>query len=537
MSATGSGGVTRRTPGARRRRVLGAAAGAAGAAGLLGAGALGAGAQSLIQDELHIVSARIAPGLDPTHEFSDAVATYMRAAGAAEALLRVTPGADVDVDLASAYEMLDPNTWRVSLRPNATFWSGRPVDAAAVVESLERSRSRAAPAAALLAGVRVEADGDLAVRFQAETPIPGLPLNIANEWLAIHNARSYGPAINSFDVGAADLTGPFRITAFEPGQRMGLVRNERHWGVQPRMARVRIEEVADNEARDFAAIAGEAHSVGTIASSVAGQIERGRAMRLVSATNASTGMVYLNTQKPPFDDVRVRQALAWGVDREEMVELAHDGRGTPYPSWLAAHPGYPEAKRVGYTRYDPQRAAQLLDEAGWRLPAGGRTRARDGAPLKFRLYWFGLNRPQAEVLQAQWGKLGAEVEVQGTVDAAFTRQRRADNDWEAFIEQWNTVGDIAVVLNRHVGADGTLNYARFRDARLDSLLAGFNELVDPDARRDLALQINARQAEVVPFVPIASQDRLTAVGLNVRNYIPHFTPWVYEVHPDLWVAV
>ena len=122
------------------------------------------------------------------------------------------------------------------------------------------------------------------------------------------------------------------------------------------------------------------------------------------------------------------------------------------------------------------------------------------------------------------------------VDAAFTRQRRADNDWEAFIEQWNTVGDIAVVLNRHVGADGTLNYARFRDARLDSLLAGFNELVDPDARRDLALQINARQAEVVPFVPIASQDRLTAVGLNVRNYIPHFTPWVYEVHPDLWVA-
>jgi hypothetical protein len=79
-------------------------------------------------------------------------------------------------------------------------------------------------------------------------------------------------------------------------------------------------------------------------------------------------------------------------------------------------------------------------------------------------------------------------------------------------------------------------YAGFRDPQLDSLLAGFGDLVDPDARRDLALKINARQAAVVSFMPIASQDRLTAVSPVVRNYVPHFTPWVYEVHADLWVA-
>jgi peptide/nickel transport system substrate-binding protein len=276
--------------------------------------------------------------------------------------------------------------------------------------------------------------------------------------------------------------------------------------------------------------------VGAISSSVAGQIERSRTMRLVSATNASTGMVYLNTQRPPFDDVRVRQALSWAVDRDELVTLAHDGRGTPYPSWLAAHPGYPEAKKVGYTRYDPARAAQLLDEAGWRLAPGGRGRTKDGTALKFRLYWFGLNRGQAEVLQSQWGKVGAEVDVQGTVDAAFTRARRAENDWEAFIEQWNTIGDPAVVLNRHVGADGVLNYARFRDAELDRLLGDLATMTGPEERREQALKVNLRHAEVVPFIPIASQDRLTAVSRSVRNYIPHFTPWVYEVHPDLWVA-
>jgi peptide/nickel transport system substrate-binding protein len=139
------------TAGTGRRRMLATAA--AGAVGLFSASAGVSGAQSPIQDELHIITARLAPGLDPTHEFSDAIGTYLRSDGAAEALLRVTPQAEVDVDLASAYEMLDPFTWQVTLRPNARFWSGRPVDATAVVESLERSRALAAPAAALLVGM------------------------------------------------------------------------------------------------------------------------------------------------------------------------------------------------------------------------------------------------------------------------------------------------------------------------------------------------------------------------------------------------
>ncbi len=157
-------------------------------------------------------------------------------------------------------------------------------------------------------------------------------------------------------------------------------------------------------------------------------------------------------------------------------------------------------------------------------------------PLRFRLYWFGLNKGQAEVMQAQWGKLGVEVDVQGTADSSFTVQRRAANDWEAFIEQWNTVGDPAAVMNRQIGPDGILNYAKFRDAELERLLADFDGIFDPEERRQHALRVNERHAELVPFIPLSSQDRLGAVSRRVRNYVPHFTQWLYEVHPDLWVA-
>ena len=126
--------------------------------------------------------------------------------------------------------------------------------------------------------------------------------------------------------------------------------------------------------------------------------------------------------------------------------------------------------------------------------------------------------------------------MQGTANSAFTVARRAAGDWDAFIEQWNTVGDPAAVLSRHVGPEGTLNYARFRDPELERLLAGFADLLDPVERRQQALKVNQRHAEVVPFIPLTSQDRLTAVHRSVRNYQPHFLFWIYEVHPDLWVA-
>jgi peptide/nickel transport system substrate-binding protein len=514
----------------------GASAGALGLTSLVGLAVPRAAAQSVVADELRVVSSTIPLGLDPTHEGSDAAGGYLRSVGAAEALLRIAPSAEVDVDLADGYEMVDPSTWRVTLRPDARFWSGRPIDAAAVVESLERSRALALPAASLLQGVRVEPDGDWAVRFQADAPIPGLPLNLASEWLVIHNAQSYGPATNSFDVAAADLTGFFRVTAFAPHERVLLSRNEGHWGVPPRTNRVRFQEIVDNDARALAALSGEAHISRLLASSVASQIDRSRALRLFSTTNASLGYILLNTQKAPFDDVRVRQALAWAVDRDEMVELAHDGRGTPYPSWLAAHPSYPEAKKVGYTKADPAKAAQLLDEAGWRLAPGGKVRTKNGTPLKFRVYWFSVYLPQAEVLQAQWGKIGVEVEVQGAVDVAFARSKIDANDWDSVIYQFNTIGDPLFIFNRHVGRDGTANFAKFQDAELDSLLAGFANLADPEERRQQALKVNQRHAEVVPFIPLTSQDRLVAVDRRVRNYIPHFAPWLYEVHPDLWVA-
>ncbi len=482
---------------------------------------------------LHVVNLELFYGLDPVHEFT---ASYLRSVGAAETLLRITPAGDVDVELARSFELVDPFTWRVGLRPEATFWSGKPVTARAVAESLERSRALAPVAATLLRGVRIEPVDEWTVLFQSDNPIPGLPLNLQDSWLAIHNAESYGPQDNSFDIAAADLTGFYRIATFEPRVRSVLVRQEAYWGPRARMPRLRFDEVGENDARSLVALSGEAHIVRSITTTAATQIERSRTMRLVSVPATGVTNAYLNVQKAPFDDVRVRQALSWALDREEQVALAFDGRGSPASSWLAPNPFYGEARRVGYTRQDLQKAAQLLDEAGWRLAPGRRVRARDGVPLRFRLYWWGPHRPIVEVLQSQWERVGAEVLVDGSSDYGFLQQKRAQNDWDVFIEGWGTFGEPSAVLSRHVAPEGDLNYMRFRDPVIEELLAGFDALHDLEERRQQALRINERHAEVVPFISLYSRHGLTAVSRDLRSYVPPFPGGGYEVTPDTWVA-
>jgi hypothetical protein len=99
---------------------------------------------------------------------------------------------------------------------------------------------------------------------------------------------------------------------------------------------------------------------------------------------------YLNPgskEAPALADVRVRQALGWGVDREELVKLATNGLTKPSPSWLASNPGYQEAASTGFTSFDGTKAANLLDEAGWKLVDG--KREKDGRPFVLRLLTFG----------------------------------------------------------------------------------------------------------------------------------------------------
>ena len=481
-------------------------------------------------DEFVWVNGEIFYGLDPVHEFS---ASYMLWVGLAETLMTVDDDGSIIPWLAESYELVNANTASIALRQNATFWSGAPVNAEAVKASLERSIELAPPAAALLKDVNIEVAGDWELRFEGDAPIPQLPFNLTDPWLAIHNAASYGPADNAFDIDAADLTGPYRLVEFKPREEALLELWDGYWGTQPNFSTVRYREVPDPQARALIALSGEADMVKRLPSETAALVRASDKVDLALQVGTGTASMYLNLQRPPFDDRAVREAIGWALDRNEIVELAWSGLAKPASSWLSTNAAYPEAAEIGFTEYDPERAGQILDEAGWVLGGDG-IRAKDGNQLKFRYLWWGTEKPVAEVIQEQLKRIGISIEVIGSPDYGVLDGARASGDWEALVEGWGHFGDPFSPLDRHFGANGDINYGRYRSDEMDALFAEFADAISLDERRKIAVQINELVFRDVILIPLYARARIAAVSSSLAGYkLPSQEIRVLEITPEL----
>ena len=481
-------------------------------------------------DELVWVNGELFYGLDPVHEYSSG---YMLPVGVAETLMTVGDDGSIIPWLAQSYELVDANTAKITLRQNATFWSGAPVNAEAVKASLERSIELAPPAAALLKGITIEVAGEWELRFASDAPIPQLPFNLTDAWLAIHNAASYGPEDNAFDVEAADLTGPYRLVEFKPREEALLELWDGYWGPKPQFSRMRYREVPDPQARALIALSGEADVVKKLPAETAALVRASDKVDLALQVSTGTASIYLNLQRPPFDDSAVREAIGWALDRNEIVELAWSGLAKPASSWLSTNAAYPEAAEIGFMKYDPERAAQILDEAGW-VVGGDGIRAKDGNQLKFRNLWWGIEKPVSEVIQEQLKRIGISVEVIGSPDYGVLDGARASGDWEALVEGWGHFGDPFGPLHRHFGPTGDINYGRYRSDEMDALFAQFDDAISLDERRKIAVEINELVFRDVIIIPLYARASVGAISRSLAGYKLPTEEWrVTEVTPEL----
>lgn len=487
------------------------------------------------ESELTIVTFRVAGSLDPVMSLS---ASYLRSHGAGEALMKIATDGSIKPELAKSLDQTSPTTWALALRPNVTFWSGAPVDAAAVKASLERTRALDSFGGVNLKDVDIAVVDPLTLSLTTPEPRYTLPAALSFYQLLIHNAASYGPAASGSDLKAADLTGPLRPVSFTAKSEMVLERNPRYWGGPGPIRKLTVREVADPQARAQVALAGQATIVQDIPADRAKEIKNANGpLSLVAFPAANTNAIYLNpasAKSPGLADARVRQALGWGTDRAQLVEIATEGFSKPLSSWLASNPSVPEAAAQGFTSFDAAKSRRLLDEAGWRMgPAG--LRQKDGQDLTVRLMTWGTEKAMGEVVQAQWKRIGVKVELSHSDHNVIEAARKA-NDWDAFTEAWTSLGDTASLLANKVGRTGAGNYAKVDSQLVEDLLAKARTAPDAAERKKALLDINAFMVDNVPLVPTYPRLQLTAVAKTVKGFVPH--PLQYEniILPGLGLA-
>ncbi|MDQ2817855.1 MAG: peptide ABC transporter substrate-binding protein [Candidatus Eremiobacteraeota bacterium] len=215
-------------------------------------------------------------------------------------------------------------------------------------------------------------------------------------------------------------TGPFSVDRYEPGSVLILKANPRYWRGAPKLAEIHWLIVPDTNTRMVMLRTGEADLFYLAANNVATQLKGISGIHLVQKTMNSFVYLSFNLKHPPLDDVRVRRAIAMGVDRDRIIRDVLRGDGEPangdQPSFSWAFD--PKSRAPAY---DPARAARLLDAAGWRLgPDGYRHKDAKRLSLVF-VYWTTGTDPVrfAPIFQSAMRDLGVDISIKTFPDNLY----------------------------------------------------------------------------------------------------------------------
>ncbi|MEM9425457.1 MAG: ABC transporter substrate-binding protein [Pseudomonadota bacterium] len=267
-------------------------------------------------------------------------------------------------DLASDWSASDDATeWTFTIRQGVKFHSGRDMTLDDVIASMNHHRGDASTSAAkaLLAGVTsIEKVGNDQIKFVLDGPNADLPWLMTDYHLAICPGNEDG----SIDWASGDGTGPYAITEGEFGVGFSLVRHDDWHGEGAYFDAVELLAINDPNARQTALVTGDVDAVTAIDLKTMALMQRNPNLAIENVPSGSAITMPMHTNTAPYDDVRVRQALKYAMNREEIVEKIAFGAATVGNDFhhSPAMPYYPEG--LEQISYDPDRARALLDEAG-----------------------------------------------------------------------------------------------------------------------------------------------------------------------------
>ncbi len=357
------------------------------------------GAMAQARDSIVVGLQLEPPHLDPTSAAAGAIDQVLYA-NVFEGLTRFGPDGSVNPGLAESWSISESGTEYVfKLRAGVTFHDGTEFDAKDVKFTLDRARDETSQNAqkGLFEGIEnVEVVGPLEVKVTLTAPEGNFLFNMAWGDAVIVAPESIGD-IKQKPVG----TGAFMFKDWVQGDRIELERNPDYWGEPAQIQSAVFRFISDPTAA-FAAVMAEDVNVFPAypAPENLPQFEVDpRFQVLVGSTEGET-ILAINNKMEPFDDVRVRRAVAHAIDRKAIIDGAMFGLGTPIGTHFAPHhPDYIDLTAA--SSYDPALAIQLLAEAGF----------ENGFTTTLKLPPPSYARRGGEIIAAQLRAVGIEAEI------------------------------------------------------------------------------------------------------------------------------
>lgn len=447
-------------------------------------------------------------GFDP--HLTNATASYRILENIYSSLLRFKPNLEVEGDLAESYRAIDATTWEFKLRRGVKFHSGKPLTSADVKCSLERIKDPEvkSPRASQLAPiVSIETPDDFTVIIKTDRPYAPLLAILADRTMAIVN-RELVEANGGRLENVADGTGPFKLKEWVPNTRTVLEKNPDYYiPGQPLLDQVIYQPIPDDTARSTAVRTG---AVDFIEYAPPKDLELLRAdpnILITGEGNNNVRFLAFNTKVPPFDNPKVRQAIAWAVDREAVLQAAMNGAGTPLyagPFLSSFWPGLKEP----YFKRDLDKARQLLAEAGF--PNGFTAKL-----LNTPTYSFLGNAGIA--VQEQLKEIGINLEIESLEWSVFLR-RYLSKEFEAVVSGYSGFADPHVPLDGNYVTGRPNNFMSYSNPKFDELIERGAQETDLEKRAEIYRQAQLILLEDSPMVFLYAANEYEAMQRYVIGY-------------------
>ncbi|MEC0227441.1 glutathione ABC transporter substrate-binding protein [Paenibacillus alba] len=429
-----------------------------------------------------------------------------------EGLLMTDKNMEYKPALATEWKQVDDLTWEFKLRQGVTFHDGTPFTAEAVKKTMERALDPKvnSPRASNFSMVKeVKVVDDFTVQFILSYPYAPLLSILASMEGSILSPKAIAEQADKLSKNPIG-TGPFKFQSWTPGQEMILVKNDSYWGEIPKVDKVVYKVVPEDTTRVAMVESGEVQISDQLPVTELDRVKNSTSMTLARTEGLGVEYIGFNVKKKPFDDVRVRQAFSYAIEKDSIIKGVYNGVGSKAisalsPKMIGFNP------KLGEYDYNINKAKELLAEAGF--PNGFKTSiVTDDRKERINL---------AEVIQSQLKGIGIDLEIKVMEYGAYL-DVTGKGEHSMFIGGWgNATGDADynqynVFHSSSHGSKG--NLAFYTNPEVDKLIEEGRREKDVEKRKAIYAKAQEIEMKDSPLIPIRTIDHVAATAKNVKGF-------------------
>jgi peptide/nickel transport system substrate-binding protein len=423
--------------------------------------------------------------------------------------------------LAESWKRLNPTTWQFTLRKGVKFHNGDDFNAESVKFTLDRATNRRPrpPSSRLSTIVRTEIVDPYTVNVATKTPDFLLPVRLG-ELFGLMLSPKHTNAVGKEAIATKpNGTGPFKLVTWLKNEQMVLEANENYWRGAPKVKKITVRPILEDAARIAALQAGEVDLIAPIPHVRIGDLKRNDKLVIKTIAAPRIFHVTIDVRKPPFDNVKVRQALNYGVDVNAIVKSLYFGYGTRLATVV-------DKGALGYDPsvqpypFDPIKAKALLAEAGF----------PNGFETEFDSFTGSIadHSKPAEAIVGFLQKVGVKAKQNVFEFAAFGPRRVQNRTAPLFIYSiGNAYLEPSWVLRWMTQGGLGMHY---KNAKLDEMLTRIEATDDPKKRAPQYSDVQKLIKDEAPFIFLFQADAVFGMSTRI-DYTPRpdETQWLYPL--------